>query len=98
MSVRRVNSQYAGKLRRETDFEWYWRIQNGCCAICGNAFIDSTSAHVDHDHGTGKTRGLLCMLCNTGIGSLRDSIVVLKAAIRYLDGTYAEQIRHNRKY
>ena|SRR5579859_1362103 len=48
----------------------YWdelfRLQAGKCGICGKHFSsDSRSIHVDHDHETGKVRGLLCHLCNT---------------------------------
>ena len=39
---------------------------------------------IDHNHKTGKVRGLLCGSCNTGIGLLKDSPDVLDAAIEYL--------------
>jgi hypothetical protein len=59
--------------------------QNGKCAICA-VHEDSVTRKfsVDHDHKTGKIRGLLCNNCNTGIGNLRDSIELLEQAIRYL--------------
>jgi len=45
--------------------------QNGKCAICAIR-LDSTSKavvpHVDHDHATGKVRGILCSNCNTTLG------------------------------
>ena len=54
--------------------------QDGLCAIRRTAF----AAHVDHDHRTGKIRGLLCFNCNGGLGQFKDQIEVLNAAVRYL--------------
>lgn len=60
--------------------------QNGVCAICkhketkkGIDFLP-----VDHNHKTGKVRGLLCNACNWGIGHLKDDIEILENAIKYL--------------
>jgi hypothetical protein len=40
---------------------------------------------VDHDHFSGKVRGVLCTTCNVGLGHFaRDDIVILKRAIEYL--------------
>ena len=59
--------------------------QDGKCAICGTTSTGNRKAfHVDHDHKTGKVRGLLCSNCNTGIGNLRDDIGLLNRAIEYL--------------
>jgi hypothetical protein len=58
--------------------------QNGRCAICFAGIVEPRSAHVDHDHETGKVRGLLCMSCNRGLGLLRDSPDVLLSALEYL--------------
>lgn len=59
--------------------------QNGRCAICNREpFGRWTTFYIDHDHTTGKVRGLLCQKCNAGIGLLMDSIPILFLAIRYL--------------
>lgn len=59
--------------------------QNYKCAVC-----DSTNPGpkgvfaVDHCHSTGTVRGLLCYLCNMGLGSFKDNPTFLMAAITYL--------------
>src|SRR4051812_44889967 len=45
--------------------------QGGVCAICLKALDEP---HVDHDHLTGRIRGLLCSLCNAGLGAFRDNL------------------------
>jgi hypothetical protein len=57
--------------------------QGGFCAICG-AVDKARHLAVDHCHKTGKVRGLLCSKCNTAIGSLEDSVVLIGAALGYL--------------
>lgn len=57
--------------------------QNGMCAICKN-LPGKKRLHVDHDHKTGKLRGLLCFKCNVGLGNFGDSTELLKAALEYL--------------
>lgn len=43
--------------------------QGGECAICPRLLVyPSKGAHVDHDHLTGKVRGVLCRWCNIGLG------------------------------
>jgi hypothetical protein len=58
--------------------------QDGRCAICGAPFEGPYSAHVDHDHASGRIRGLLCRPCNIALGFLRDNPAVATAAARYL--------------
>lgn len=50
------------------------------CQICeGTKFLC-----VDHDHITGKIRGMICSGCNVGLGHFKDSEIVLQAALDYL--------------
>ena len=53
------------------------------CFICGES--DVSKLCIDHDHATGSVRGILCHLCNTALGSLRDDPVRLTRALRYLE-------------
>ena len=67
--------------------------QKGVCSIC-NKEESAINPHtkqprdlaVDHCHSTGKVRGLLCSKCNTALGSFKDDISLLEAAIVYLKG------------
>jgi hypothetical protein len=68
------------------NYEKYLEIvneQEGKCAICG-LFNLEKPLFVDHCHTTGKIRGLLCSLCNTGLGGFRDNTISLLKAIEYL--------------
>jgi len=68
-------------------FDGMLKEQNNCCAICGSTSIQGiqkTRMVVDHCHKTGKTRGLLCDLCNTALGKFKDSHETLTKAIEYL--------------
>jgi len=59
--------------------------QNGGCAICEYKFGQKTGdMKVDHDHSTGAVRGLLCDLCNRGLGMFRENQDNLTSAISYL--------------
>lgn len=50
------------------------------CVICGS----EDSLVVDHDHGTGAIRGILCNHCNRGLGHFRDDPMLLEFARIYL--------------
>jgi len=61
--------------------------QLGLCAICKSTrTINPTGQNhcVDHNHETGKIRGLLCHYCNSGIGKFNDNIEMLQKALTYL--------------
>lgn len=87
--VRSYNKKTLLKIRYGLTLDEYSRMlasQNGKCAICyrENNHLNRKFA-VDHDHATGKIRGLLCFHCNLGIGNLQDSTIVLQSAIQYLE-------------
>lgn len=65
--------------------------QNGLCAICARPETQMRGGKVkalavDHDHATGKVRGLLCSDCNQALGKMKDDRMILLSAVRYLDG------------
>ena len=63
--------------------------QLNCCACCGSSDPKRKAGFViDHDHGTGLIRGLLCHSCNIGIGLLGDTINGLEMAVNYLRKHY----------
>ena len=55
-------------------------VQEGVCAICRTA----PAVHVDHDHKSGRVRGMLCFRCNAALGQFGDAPGVLIAGARYL--------------
>jgi Recombination endonuclease VII len=68
----------------QADYEDLLARQGGGCRICGKR-PGKISLHVDHDHETGKVRGLLCVGCNNALGQFHDDAALLHRAIRYLD-------------
>jgi hypothetical protein len=66
--------------------EWMalYEKQHGGCAICGSEGYPPNGLVVDHDHATGRIRGLLCDGCNTGIAKLKESPELLRSAASYL--------------
>lgn len=72
------------------DYEQMLSAQGGMCAICGQPPNPTPARRkprirpdrqlvVDHDHRTGRVRGLLCNKCNTGLWGLEDESWRLKA-------------------
>lgn len=72
------------------DYASMMKAQGGGCKICGctpeNNIRAGKQNHlfVDHDHNTGKIRGILCYRCNTAISYFREDIKLVKKAVEYL--------------
>lgn len=60
------------------------------CVICGN----EEPLVVDHDHNTGKIRGMLCNHCNRGLGHFRDDPKLLEFAAQYLNASSDDPIQN----
>ncbi|MFW6695441.1 endonuclease VII domain-containing protein [Streptomyces sp. MAR4 CNX-425] len=57
--------------------------QGGVCLIC----LAARAEHVDHDHQTGRVRGVLCFSCNAALGQFKDRPDVIRRAAAYVEGT-----------
>jgi len=69
----------------ETEYYTMMKEQNHSCKICKKHKSDfARGLAVDHDHITGKIRGLLCKNCNVALGEIKDNIETLKRMINYL--------------
>lgn len=68
-------------------YEKMFNEQQGRCAICLSTDPGKKRKHlvVDHCHKTGKIRGLLCVVCNVGLGHFKDSPSLLHTAMLYLN-------------
>lgn len=72
--------------------------QNGMCASCGSKELSPNGyLCIDHDHVTGKIRGLLCSRCNLTLGMVHDEITVLESLIDYLILTNSAKIKEEKE-
>jgi hypothetical protein len=67
------------------DFERLLETQRGVCAICKKARPENRTLHVDHDHKTGRVRGLLCFRCNNALGDFEEKYELFQLAADYLE-------------
>jgi hypothetical protein len=58
--------------------------QGGVCAMCGKAEWGKTGPCVDHDHKTGRIRGILCHKCNAAAGLIKDDPKIALKMSEYL--------------
>lgn len=85
------NRPYKLKLKygiTEEQFLEILKSQNNVCDLCGSDEYRGKNWCVDHNHETGKVRGILCSPCNLGLGQFKDNIKLLELGIKYLE-------RHN---
>lgn len=83
----RVEARRWGQRRRRSglhrdDYAVLLWAQSGRCPICLDWF--GTALRVDHDHTTGRVRGLLDDACNMALGHMGDDPALLRAAADYL--------------
>lgn len=77
----------------EEDVNFMISQQSGICAITG---CENRAEEIDHDHETGKVRGLLCSRCNKLLGVARDCAPLLIEAARYLEDSRRRQLKGGR--
>ena len=65
-------------------YERMFTEQNGLCAICVKPESNGRRLAMDHDHATGRIRGLLCRNCNMALGLLKDDVDRFVTAVGYL--------------
>ena len=66
-------------------YDTLYEAQKGCCALCNEPEEKFAWLCIDHDHSTGRIRGLLCPNCNRGLGLLQDRPDLLRKAAEYVD-------------
>lgn len=67
-------------------WEELFASQGNRCGCCGTHDPENKNGwHTDHDHSTGKVRGILCQPCNHALGAAREKRERLFAAVRYLE-------------
>lgn len=99
---RKARTARDGHLKRKfgislNHYEAMLSSQGGGCAICGSKKPGGPrkglTFAVDHDHVTGAVRGLLCLMCNSAIGFLKDRIDLIERAAAYVRGESINQSR-----
>jgi hypothetical protein len=67
--------------------------QGGACKICSATFDTAKlKPHIDHNHDTGKVRGLLCNCCNIAVGMIKENIPAAMALVAYLENDRREDV------
>ena len=66
------------------DYEKILAFQQGLCFICKQPPKEGKNLHVDHNHKTGLTRGLLCWKDNAALAKFKDDADRLARAYDYI--------------
>lgn len=66
----------------ETELAEMIESQARVCPIC----LSAKAEHVDHDHETGRVRGVLCFNCNSALGQFKDRPDTMRRAADYVEG------------
>jgi hypothetical protein len=67
------------------EYNKFFEQQKGRCKICGKHQKNFKNAlHVDHDHKTGKIRGLLCGNCNRTLGYFNENPLIFIKMAKYV--------------
>lgn len=88
--VRELRRAWSLRLRGVTPEQWeaMFESQGRACGICpATTPTKDRFWALDHNHATGKVRGILCMHCNVGIGQFKDDPQRLRRAADYLERT-----------
>ncbi len=93
MHARRVEAVYG---LQEGEYEALLAFQGGVCALCQKPF-KTRRGSVDHDHATGRVRGIIHGYENTFIGRIRDSVQWAKNLVQYLSDPPARRASLDRK-
>lgn len=74
---------YAQHIARKygVSMEWYEERAVSGCEVCGR----TDRLVVDHDHGTGEARGVLCNWCNVALGNAQDDPEILRKIAEYIE-------------
>ena len=67
------------------DWDTLFNEQGRKCAVCASLVTTGNGWNTDHDHITGKVRGILCLHCNTLLGYAKDDVDTLRAAAMYIE-------------
>lgn len=70
-----------------SDMVSIWEAQDKKCLTCSRDLIKPPDrcTHIDHDHSTGRVRGVLCRECNIALGILSENKETMKNLIKYID-------------
>ena len=82
----RTNKYYKKKYKLDiADIHELLAGQGYACALCRETGWCGHAPQVDHDHATGRVRGILCRRCNAALGMGKDDPAILRTRAEYLE-------------